>query len=112
MGASFVKTVQKCTITPNDSCDLVVGIVTSTKPLTIKVGNKSISNTFLILSPFCRKTSVNLAHSHSCPDGRTSTELQLVQLWRGLAVNDRVYMLNCNKGQKYYVLQRQEGVTV
>lgn len=112
MSASFVKTVQKCTITPNDSCDLVVGTVTSASPLAIKVGSKVLSKTFLILSPFCIKTSVNLSHSHTCPDGHTSTELQLVQLWRGLKTGDKVWMLKCNGGQNYYVLQREEGVSV
>lgn len=34
-----------------------------------------------------------------------------IMLWRGLAVRDRVLMLKVAQGQKYYILQREEGVT-
>ena len=33
-----------------------------------------------------------------------------VVLWRGLRVDDKVFMLKVGKGQKYYILQRVEGV--
>lgn len=112
MSASFAKTVRKVTYTPNDSCDLVMGEVTSSSPLKIRYGTTELSGTFLRLSPFCVKTSVDLSHRHTCPDGSTSVELELVELWRGLRKGDKVLMLKCNAGQMFYVLQREEGVMI
>lgn len=34
-----------------------------------------------------------------------------ILLWRGLEIGDMVYLLRVAKGQSYFVLQRQEGVT-
>ena len=34
-----------------------------------------------------------------------------ILLWRGLQVGDVVYLLRVAKGQSYFVLQRQEGIT-
>lgn len=34
-----------------------------------------------------------------------------ILLWRGLKVGDVVYLLRVAKGQSYFVLQRQEGIT-
>lgn len=34
-----------------------------------------------------------------------------ILLWRGLQVGDFVYLLRVAKGQTYFVLQRQEGIT-
>ena len=34
-----------------------------------------------------------------------------ILLWRGLQVGDVVYMLRVARGQTYYVMQRQEGIT-
>ena len=34
-----------------------------------------------------------------------------ILLWRGLQVADVVYLLRVAKGQSYFVLQRQEGIT-
>lgn len=114
--ASFTKTVRKVTYTPNDSADLVTGVVTSVSPLKIGVGNVELTSTFLILSPFCIRQVVSLPHSHTYnEDGGTydtSTELQTVELWRGLIVGDTVWMLKCNNSQTYYVLQRKQGVLI
>ena len=112
MAARITNTVRKMTITPNDSCDFVTGTVTGVNPITISYNGQQYSSSFLVLSPFCIRTSVNLGHSHTCPDGGTSTELELVLLWRGLQVGDIVYMIKCNGGQKFYVLQRKEGVMI
>jgi len=34
-----------------------------------------------------------------------------ILLWRGLQIGDVVYMLRVARGQTYYVMQRQEGIT-
>lgn len=34
-----------------------------------------------------------------------------ILLWRGLKVGDVVYLLRVAKGQSYFVIQRQEGIT-
>lgn len=53
------------------------------------------------------------SHSHRVSAG-TSGSAQAaptrVMLWRGLQKGDRVLMLKVGKGQKYYILQREEGV--
>ena len=41
----------------------------------------------------------------------TEYALPKILLWRGLQVGDRVYLLRVAKGQSYFVLQRQEGIT-
>ena len=41
----------------------------------------------------------------------TEFALPKILLWRGLQVGDRVYLLRVAKGQSYFVLQRQEGIT-
>ena len=33
-------------------------------------------------------------------------------MYQELKVGDKVWMLKCNGGQTYYVLQREEGVSV
>lgn len=54
-------------------------------------------------------------HSHTVSEMSTDAALSKIsrpeiQLWRGLKVKDSVLMLKCSKGQKYYVLQRKEGI--
>lgn len=53
-------------------------------------------------------------HSHTA-SGSTSSNSSSVSsdilLWRGLQVGDNVLMLKCGRGQTYYVLQREGGVT-
>lgn len=41
----------------------------------------------------------------------TEYALPKILLWRGLLVGDVVYLLRVAKGQSYFVLQRQEGIT-
>ena len=51
-----------------------------------------------------------LAHSHVVPAHVTSDKLPEICLWRGLEVGDTVYMLKLDRGQMYYVMQREEGI--
>ena len=106
----------------NEVVDIVIGQVTSVKPLKVKVENRELTESFLILGALCKETHISSAaftipkHTHETspasslviePSKSTPTD---VLLWRGLRVNDKVLMLKVGRGQKYYILQRQEGV--
>lgn len=74
-----------------DLADLVYGVVTQVNPLKIKVDNRfEVDETFLILSVM----------------------VQEVSWWRGLIVGDVVRMLRVSQGQIFYVIEREEGITV
>jgi len=93
--------------------DFIFGTVTSLNPLVIKPdNNKPITQDFLILSALCRRFDTgNLVHLHLAERGsgeETDDRLVTVMVWRGLIVGDRVRMLQCCGGQKYYVLDREE----
>lgn len=80
----------------NEIVDIVVGEVTSINPLRVKIENRELTQSFLIVGALCRETRASGAD---------------VLLWRGLRVADRVLMLKVGRGQKYYILQREEGVS-
>lgn len=146
-GTRLVKTIQTITRSPvNNSTDFVLGTVITTKPLVITVGTLTLTEKYLMLSPFCVETKINLNHSHTSTGTTGSTDLGshnhnvtisgstygttdkslgshshsvnltsedglgIVTLWRGLKSGDNVLMLKGMRGQKYYVLQRQEGI--
>lgn len=123
----------------NELVDIVVGTVTSVSPLKVKVENRELTETFLIVGALCRETHISSAniiknnhyhtipehqtessspgpHTHTVPQHRTNSEATSndydIILWRGLKVGDRVLMLKVSRGQKYYILQREEGVTI
>lgn len=50
-------------------------------------------------------------HTHVISAWATEDALPTICLWRGLKVGDIVYMIRCAFAQKYYVLQRKEGIT-
>ena len=85
----------------NEIVDIVTGTVTSTSPLKIKVDKLELTQSFLILSPMCKNKTVNITIDDTT---------HAVTIWRGLQKGDQVYMIRCCQGQKYYVLQRKEGV--
>lgn len=79
----------------NSIVDLVIGTVVSVSPLKIKIGKLTLTETFLTVGALCK-------------EARTP-EPELL-LWRGLQNGDEVYMIRLSSGQKYYVLQRKEGI--
>lgn len=127
-GHRLVQAMRQAGQTPqNEIVDIVVGEVTSIKPLKVKVESRELTETFLIVGPLCQETHIYtdqiLAHSHthSYTDstingsstkttGTPTTDKYDILLWRGLKVKDQVLMLKVGRGQKYYILQRQEGV--
>ena len=74
----------------NEVVDIVEGEVISVSPLKVKVDNRELTESFLILGALCQQTS----------------------MWRGLNSGDKVMMIKLARGQKYYILQRKEGVTL
>ncbi len=121
----------------NEIVDIVIGEVTSVKPLKVKVANRELTESFLILGALCKETHISSAniknlnhyhtvdamstqsageysHSHQISSHDTTStheeEGYDIMLWRGLMVGDRVFMLKVGRGQKYYLLQREEGV--
>lgn len=92
--------------------DFVYGTVISASPLVIQPDEKAqLPAGFFILSALCRPfTTTVLAHRHKADGGAgddTDQQLLTVTLWRGIAQGDRVRMLQCRGGQKYYVLDRE-----
>lgn len=138
-GTKLVKAMQQIASIPmTNEVGVVIGKVISTSPLKIQVEKLVLTEEFLILSAFVKRTvisvpavdvstyreddthrhaiaelttSTNLDHSHTIPAHYTSYDLPEICLWRGLEVNDYVYMLRMNNGQRYFVLQREEGIT-
>ena len=89
-GHRLAKMMREAGRTPqNEVVDIVEGEVTSVSPLKVKVDNRELTEAFLILGALCQQTS----------------------MWRGLNAGDKVMMIKLARGQKYYILQRKEGVT-
>ena len=109
-GHRLVQAMRRAGQTPqNEIVDLVTGEVTSVSPLKVKVESRELTESFLILGALCKETHIytdNIKlHAGSVP----SSEFDLL-LWRGLEVGDKVLMIKMARGQKYYILQREEGV--
>ena len=119
-GHRLVQAMREAGRTPqNEITDIVLGEVTSVKPLKVKVENRELTESFLILGALCKETHIYTDyikkhdHIHACPEGTTSTPTGNdfdIMLWRGLRVGDKVLMLKVGRGQKYYIMQREEGV--
>lgn len=127
-GHRLVQAMRAAGQTPqNEIVDIVVGEVTSVKPLKVKIENRELTESFLIVGALCKETHIYTdyikkhVHKHSYLDTtingsstRTtdapSTDDYDIMLWRGLKKGDKVLMLKVAKGQKYYIMQRQEGV--
>lgn len=133
----LIKAMKKAsTPSQNDIVDIVTGVVTSIDPLKIKIDKIELTESFLILSALCKETKIKIptstesahihivpshttesatvgeygSHTHTIAELNTEFALPEITLWRGLKVDDKVYMLKCCRGQKYYVLQRMEGI--
>ena len=108
----------------NEVVDIVEGEVTSVSPLKVKVDNRELTEAFLILGALCQETIIprtadsgtyifETPHGHTGVHGGTSEDncgIYQIKLWRGLNVGDKVMMIKLARGQKYYILQRREGV--
>ncbi|EAC8001229.1 DUF2577 family protein [Listeria monocytogenes] len=87
-------------IRPKESelSDLVYGLVVSISPLKIKVEKRfEIDSEFIELSQLVRNLSISFTI-----DGKKGT----AQVFRALQVGDKVRMIQAQKSQKFYVLER------
>lgn len=137
-GHKFVEMMRQAGRTPqNEVVDLIEGTVTAVNPLKVKVDNRELTETFLIQGALVTETHIytdNIKkfvhehsvptintqpagegpHSHSVPQRDSQNDFISptvdIMLWRGLKVGDVVYMLKLGRGQKYFILQRREGV--
>ena len=145
-GSRLIKTIQTITSRRATNGDFVMGTVVKVNPIVIQVGTMTLTEGFLMLSPLCIETKIDLTHAHQMTGSTKSTALGshmhsvtisntsyatsevnlgshshevelesaeglgIITLWRGLKVGDNVLMLRGANGQKYYVLQRQEGL--
>lgn len=119
-GHRLVQAMREAGRTPqNEIVDIVLGEVTSVKPLKVKVESRELTESFLILGALCKEKHITSSaftiptHTHSTSVGETEASKSTptdVLLWRGLVVGDRVLMLKVGRGQKYYIMQREEGV--
>jgi len=89
----------------NSVSELSYGTVTSVNPLVItRDGGAVLTAGFLVLSKMCKPYFITTAmHTHIIPDGEASTELQILQLWPGLSVGEKVILLSFNNSQKFFV---------
>lgn len=116
----LVQAMRQAGKTPqNEIVDIVIGQVTSVKPLKVKVENRELTESFLILGALCKETHIyenniiRYNHTHPCSPGNTGLPTGGdfdILLWRGLRIGDKVLMLKVGRGQKYYIIQREEGV--
>lgn len=124
-GHRLAKMMREAGRTPqNEVVDIVEGEVTSVSPLKVKVDNRELTEAFLILGALCQETIIprivdsstyifENPHGHTGVHGATSEDncgIYKIKLWRGLKVGDKVMMIKLGRGQKYYILQRKEGV--
>lgn len=138
-GHRLAQLMRKAGETPqNEVVDIVMGLVTSVSPLKVRVENRELTESFLILGALCKETHIYTDyikkhdHYHVIPaaatgmggtEGAHSHQISVrntdpatphgdnydIMLWRGLRVGDRVLMLKVGRGQKYYIMQREEG---
>lgn len=106
----------------SDYTDVVYGSVISVAPLTVQIDNKNtISGDMIVVGALCKETIIQIPfpekgevrHKHQAiHDGyhNTTMEMPKIQLWRGLNVGDTVLMIRFAQGQKYYLMQRKEGI--
>lgn len=101
-------------IPATERTDIVYGTVQTTQPLLIaldKDPKMRLSETFLYLSPLCKRKTVTIPADFICHVGEDSPEHAIekhtIEIWRGLRKGDHVLMLRCANGGMYYVLQRE-----
>jgi hypothetical protein len=97
-GTKFARMMREAGKIPaSELAGIVVGTVTSISPLKIRVDKIELTETFLIRSPLVIEKKITVATEE-------------IKLWRGLQAGDKVYLLRLDKGQKFYILQRKEGL--
>lgn len=119
-GHRLTQLIREAGKTPqNEIVDIVLGEVTSIKPLKVKVENRELTETFLIVGALCKETHISgkaftiPTHTHTVTSVESDPSNSIpsdVLLWRGLIVGDKVLMLKVGRGQKYFIIQREGGI--
>lgn len=118
-GERLVRMMRELGQTPeNQVAAILTGTVTSINPLKIKIDDLELTETFLVVSTFCREMKFTeqsmegTTHHHSGVHGVTE-DAQIgsftFTMWEGLAVGDDVIIMKMNRGQKYYVVEPLGG---
>lgn len=99
-GRKLVKTFSKIARASNDDMvDIVIGYVLSVSPLKISIGEDLVlTESFLIQSKFIQEKIITAVSPYN------STSFN-IKLWDGVKVGDKVRMIRCYSGQKYYVME-------
>lgn len=112
----------------NQLCDLRYGTVVSTSPLKVQVTNLfTIPESLLIVPKTLTDYTINVSmdwstegvgtHSHTCPDGTTSSNgahshkltssgSKTIKIHNALKIGDKVALIRKTGGQSYYILDR------
>lgn len=77
----------------NETVDIVGGTVTSISPLKVRVENRELTQSFLIVGAMCKETRIRVDDKD-------------ILIFPALKVGDKVKMLKVCKGQKYYIIER------
>lgn len=124
-GTRLLSIMRKMTKEPkqsSDFTDVIYGQVVSVAPLSIKIDNKNIiTENMLVLGALCKQTIIEIPfpqkgqikHRHEAIHNgmhNTTMEMPKIELWRGLNVGDTVLLIRFAQGQKYYIMQRKEGI--
>lgn len=87
----LVRAMRQAGKTPENECvDLVMGKVKKLSPLTVTTDTLTLTSEFLVPSPF--------AWNDKIP--------REIRIGLGLKEGDKVAMLKCGKGQKFYILHK------
>lgn len=101
----LLKTMDARSRGANTISELSYGTVKTINPLVIiRDGGAELTASFLVLSKMCKPYSINTAqHAHRIPSGTSSEELQVLQLWPGLSIGEKVILLSFNNSQIFFV---------
>lgn len=130
LGSKIVKVMKDSAKMPDsESTDLLIGEVTSTSPLKVKVDNRyEVGENFLLLTTLVSEFDVDMTvdhltethtHMHTIHDTYTGagsaenhTHLhrfigrKTFKIHLGLQVGEKVMMLRVQKGQKFIIIDR------
>lgn len=115
--ARLLRTIREAGKSPeSETVDMVYGTVKTTTPMTISIeGGLELTEEFLIFSPFAIDSSKvpkgSVSTTTTCTDGTCESKsscafFSFIQPLFGIKANDKVLMLRCGKGQKFYVLHK------
>lgn len=89
--------------------ELVFATVATTNPISIYIeeSQDAIPEEFIIIGALCTRYVLPIKHKHiGCENPYTGFETEDVEVWRGLAVGDKVICIKLNNGQIFYIMQR------